>query len=105
MVQQKYDYIQLCDELPELDPESFEEVCHNLLFHQQRINFSCLENFIKLMQDHRRGQGQYMVARLCELVLRLCQDNDIEINAPYTKDEIEKRAKEAAGKAGKSKNL
>ena len=34
MVQQKYDYIQLCDELPTLDPESFEEVCHNLLFLQ-----------------------------------------------------------------------
>ena len=34
MVQQKYDYIQLCDELPHLDPESFEEVCHNLLFLQ-----------------------------------------------------------------------
>ena len=62
----------MLSELPVLDPESFEDICHNLLFLESEIKSISLDNLMKLMMDHERGYGKFMVTRLCELVLRLC---------------------------------
>ena len=53
----------MLSELPVLDPESFEDICHNLLFLESEIKSISLDNLMKLMMDHSNNKIQHQDTR------------------------------------------
>ena len=63
---------------------------------------------MKLMTDQHHGYASFMVTRLCEFALRLCDchNNEIEIIKPpkYAIDDSKDKLKKKSGGATASKN-
>lgn len=89
LIGQPREYIQL-DDLPRVDYDTFMDLCRQI-FGQSEISKSSIDTLIKLMSerdrfvnpqapDHLKSDIRGQVKqRLCEIVLRLCQDNMLKL--------------------------
>jgi hypothetical protein len=64
--------------LPKLDLECFDKVCEDLILNQNTFSKSCLDLVVQLMLDEK-VYGSRMIPRLCDLAIKLCVENNIEI--------------------------
>lgn len=75
------DEIILTQELPELDVESFKEVLHEVLFETSEIKKTCLDALLNLLLRTPEYRSA-LKPKLCQLVLRLCEEPDLRILKP-----------------------
>ena len=64
--------------MPQLDIETFDQVCKDIIFNEKKITKSSLDAIFKLMLDEKK-YGHGMKKRVCELALKLCTENDLMI--------------------------
>ena len=68
----------MIQDLPQLDIETFDQVCKDIIFNEKKITKSSLDAIFKLMLDEKK-YGHGMKKRVCELALKLCTENDLMI--------------------------
>lgn len=111
MIGQPREYIQL-EDLPRIDYATFMDLCRHL-FAQPEISKVSIDTLIKLMTEkdrfvsqqaaeHEKAETRSQIKqRLCEFVLRLCQDNMLKVVKPVPSPSPAENQGALAGSKGK----